>query len=195
MVLRLLVEGGGDDLPLDSTLEIRNLLRPFVDQDRYKVDIRMVLRDRVGDFLEHYRFAGFGLGDDDAPRSQAYRREEVDQAGGSVLGVAFQEQAMVGIDWRKGLERDSVPALVRWTVVNRFYFDHARIAFAVTRRADVSANHVSRAQAKFLNLRHGDIDVVGAHMESPLPDEAVVAIGDDIEHTFLKVRLVEVALH
>src|SRR4030095_183878 len=71
--LRRLVEGGGDHLALHGPLHVGDFLRALVDEQDDEVDLGMVRRDRVGDRLQHHRFACPRRGHDHAPLALADR--------------------------------------------------------------------------------------------------------------------------
>ncbi len=66
MALGRFVEGGADHLTVDGTLHVRDLFRPFIDQENDQDRVLMVLGGAVGDGLQDHGFART-RGADDQP--------------------------------------------------------------------------------------------------------------------------------
>jgi len=169
MAGRRLVEGGGDDLAAHGALHVRHLFRPLVDEQHDEIDLRVVVRDRMGHVLEHHGLAGAGRGDDERALALAERRDQLDDAGGVVLAlvlalalVDLQMEALVGIERRQIVEIDAVADGLRVREIGLRDLGEREIALARLGRADLALHRVARAQAEAAQQLRRDIDVVGA---------------------------------
>ncbi len=57
----------------------------------------MIVCDRLGDMLQHHRFARPRCGDDQAALAFADWGQQIHYARGVVVGLAFQAQALIRI--------------------------------------------------------------------------------------------------
>ena len=74
--------------PRTRALHLGHFLRALVDQQHDQVALGVVVRDGVGDVLQHHGLAGLGRRDDQAALALADGRDQVDDAAGDVLGAA-----------------------------------------------------------------------------------------------------------
>ncbi len=77
-------------LGFDRTLEIRDFLRAFVNEQHHDIDIGMVRGDGVADLLENGGLAAAGRGDNQPARALANRRDEVNDARFEQVGSGFE---------------------------------------------------------------------------------------------------------
>src|SRR5690606_11510167 len=100
VVLWRFVEGGADHFTVAGTqdlLHFRHFFRAFVHQQHDQINLGMVGQDGVGSVLEQRGFSGAGGGYDESALAFADGGEEVDDAGGVVVGVKFEVQALGGV--------------------------------------------------------------------------------------------------
>ena len=184
MVLGRTVEGRGDDLALHRALHVGDLLGTLVDEHDHEVGLRVVLRDRVGDLLQHDRLAGLGGRDDEAALALADRRDEVDHALRELLRRRLHAQALLRVQRRQVAEFDAVRRVVRREAVDRVDLDErvvllAPVLLALARLLDRSDDRVALAQVVLLDLPERDVDVLLAGEVTGRADEGVVV--EDVE--------------
>ncbi len=195
VVLRRTVEGGGDDLTLHCALHVRDLFRTLIDENDHEVDLWVVLRDGVGDGLEHEGLARLRRRDDEPALALADRRHEVDDAGGELLRLRLEAQALRGVERGQLAELDAVGGLVDRQPVDRVDLDDRVVLLAtavviVARLADGADDGVALAQVVLLDLAEGHVDIVVAREISAGAHESVVVehvedAGDRDEHVIL----------
>jgi hypothetical protein len=117
------IESGGDDLTLDRSLHIGDLFRALVDEHNHQVDLRIVLRDRIGDRLQNEGFTGFRRRHDEPALTFSNRGDQIDDAGGQLAGIRFQAQALLRVEGGELAEFDPVCRLFDRQAVDRFNFD------------------------------------------------------------------------
>ena len=94
-----LVESTGNHFTSHRTGHLRYFFRTLIDEQHNQVTLRMLRRDGEGDVLQHHGFARLGRRNDHAALALAYGGDEIDVAGGDVLGAAIAEfhgQTFVG---------------------------------------------------------------------------------------------------
>ena len=106
VVLRLLVERGGEHHRLRVALHVGDLLGALVDEQDDEHRLGMVLADRVGHLLEEHGLADARRRDDEAALPEADRREEVDDARGVFLRGRLEDDAPGREGRRQVLEVD-----------------------------------------------------------------------------------------
>ena len=160
-----LVEGAGDDFAAHRARHLGDFLGTLVDQQHDQVALRMVGRDRRGDVLQQHRLAGLRRRHDQAALAFADRRDQIDDAGGQILGaaVAALELEALGREQRRQiLEQDLVRGVLRRVEIDLADLEQREVALAVLRRPDQARDGVAGAQIEAADLAGRDIDVVGA---------------------------------
>ena len=76
------VRRGGQDLRLHGAAEVRDLLRPLVDEQQDEMDLGMVLGDGLAEVLEQRRLARLGRRDDEPALAAPDGRDQVDDRAG-----------------------------------------------------------------------------------------------------------------
>ena len=84
---------------------VGDFFRTLVDQQNDERDLRMILRDRVGDLLEENRLAGARRRDDQPALAFADRRDEIHDAHAEVAVLRLETQAALGIARTQIVER------------------------------------------------------------------------------------------
>ena len=127
---RRLIEGRAYDLALHRAQHVGDFLGPLIDQQHDQHDLGMVVRDRLGDRLQHHGLAGERRGDDKSALAFADRRDQIDDAGGQVLVIVFELDALFGIERRQVVEQDLVARLFGVLVVDRFDLEQREVSLA-----------------------------------------------------------------
>src|SRR6202030_3230083 len=83
-------------------------------------------------------------------------------AGGVVLVIVFELDALLGIERRQVVEENLVAGLFGLLVIDRFDLEQREITLAFLRRANQAGDDIASAQIELTNLARRDIDVVGA---------------------------------
>ena len=78
-----------------AAAEVRDLLRPLVDQEDDDVDVGIVDLDGVRHALQERRLAGLRRRDDQAALAAADRREQVHDAAAHLVGLGLELQVRV----------------------------------------------------------------------------------------------------
>ena len=182
---RRLVERRGDDLAVHRALDVGHLFRPLVDQQHDEVGLLVVGEDRVGQRLEERRLAGPRGGDDQAALPLAQRREHVHHAAGQVVLGRLEPQLLHRVERREVLEEDPLARLVGVVVVDRLDLDQREVPLVLLRVADLPRDRVPGEEREAVDLRRGDVDVVGAGEVAVLGGaEEAVALRQDLERSF-----------
>ena len=159
------VEGAGNHLAAHGALHLGDFLGPLVDEQHDEHHFRVVVGDGLGDVLQHQGLARFRRRDDQAALAPADGRDQVDDAGGDVLGAAvaaFEVQPLVRKQGRQVFEQQLVLLVVRLAEVDLVDLQHGEIALAVLGRADLAGQAVAGSQVEAADLAGRDVDVVGA---------------------------------
>jgi hypothetical protein len=180
VVLGRLVEGGADDLALDASAHVRDLLRALADQGDHQEDVRVVGADAVRDLLEEHRLACLGRADDERALALADRVDQVDQPLAQVLGVGLQVDQDVRVDRREIREDRPTARRLRVDAVDRIDPEHAPVLLGVARSADGTRHAVADPEAEAAHLAGADVDVVRARQQAVTAHEPE-ALVDDVE--------------
>ena len=87
MLVHAHVAGGGDHLGRRVALEVGDLLRPLVDEQRVHLHLGVVVRHRGGDGLEDAGLARLGRSDQQTALAAADGGDQVDGAAGDAIAV------------------------------------------------------------------------------------------------------------
>src|SRR5208337_4683717 len=186
-----LVEGRADDLALHRAQHVGDFLGPLIDQQHDQHDLGMVVRDRLGDRLQHHGLAGERRRDDKSALAFADRRDQIDDAGGQILVIVFELDALLGIERGEVVEQDLVARLFRVLVVDRFNLEQREVALAFFWRANQAGNHVAGAQIELANLARRNINVVGAGQVVVVRSaQEAEAVGQNFQHALAEDRAV-----
>ena len=182
---RRLVEGRGDHLAPDVPLHVRDLLGPLVDQQHDEVDLRVVLRNRVGDRLEEHRLAGARRRHDEATLPLPDRREEIHDPGREVLGIVLETDPLHRVERRQVVEEDLVLRSLRRLVVDRLDLQQREVPLRVLRRTHLPGDRVARPEVEPADLGRRDVDVIGSGQVVVVgrPEEPE-SVGEDLEDAF-----------
>src|SRR5690606_33359997 len=94
----------------------------------------------------------------------------------------LEVQSLVRIARTQVVERYPMLRFLGLGVVDRLDLEEREVALAVLGRSDLSGHGVASAQIEALDLRGGDVDVVGAVEVVPvLAAEEAVPFGEDLE--------------
>ncbi len=150
------------------------------------MDVRVVLRDRVGDLLQQDRLARLRLRHDEPALPLPDGAEEVHDPRRVLVGVGFEVQRLLGEERREVVEVHALDDGVGLAVVDGVDADEGEEALPLFRRADLAVDGVAFLEAEPLDLRGRDVDVVGGGevVELGRAEEAV-AVGQDFEHADL----------
>ena len=162
VVLGGLVERGADDLALDATAHVRDLLGPLADEGDHQEDVRVVGADAVGDALEQHRLAGLGRADDERALALAERVDEVDQALAEVLRVRLEVDQLDRVDRGQVPEVRAAAGGLGVDAVDGVDAEQAPVLLALARGAHGAGDAVADAQAEAADLAGADVDVVRA---------------------------------
>ncbi len=161
MQIGMLVERRRDDFAGDRAREIRNVFGPLVDEHRDDLGVGMFGPDRIGDFLDERRLAGFGRRRNEDALAFADRREKVDDARRNDAAL-FEREAFAGMHRGQRIELRALANRFGIETVDGLDFDDAVVLLVVFRFADLSRDQVAAPQFEAPDLRLRDIDVVGA---------------------------------
>ena len=175
MVLRLLVERGGEHHRLRVALHVRHLLGTLVDEQHDENGVRVVLRDGVRHLLEKNRLAHARRRDDEPALAEANRGEEVHDAHRHLARRRLKDDAARGEGRNKVLEMDDSRRFAGRLAVHRHNVAEREETVLVARVADRALHRVARAERMATNLLEGDEHVLGAGEEVRLraAEEAV----------------------
>ena len=162
VVLRLLVEGRGEDHRLRVALHVRDFLGALVDEEDDEHRLGVVLRDGVGHLLEEHRLADARRRDDESALSEPDRRKEVDDARRELLGVGLEDDAPRRERGREVLEVDDARCDGRLLPVHGRDVAEAEEPVAVARVADRPLDDVAGPERMAADLLLGDEDVLRA---------------------------------
>src|SRR3546814_20366860 len=101
-----------NNLPLHASLHICYFLRPLVDEQDEKIDLRMIIRDRLGNVLKKDGFTRTGRRNDQRALALALRRNNINDARRLVLhrGIkGIEEYFLVRIKGNQDVEIDPIP--------------------------------------------------------------------------------------
>src|SRR6266851_1144010 len=187
------VEGGVDDLALDRTLHVGDLLRPLVHEDDHEVALRVVLGDRVRDGLQDHRLARLRRRHDETALALADRAHQVHDPGGHHRGIGLQAEPVLRVERHQLGEVGPPTGLLGVQAVDLVEADQ-RVellpALAVPWLAHRALDHVPLAQAVPADLGERHVHVVGSGQVPGGADEPVVVqdiqdAGDRDEHVIL----------
>ena len=103
----------GEDFRGHRAAEVRDLLRPLVDEQQDEVDLRVVLGDGLAQVFEQRGLARLGRRDDQAALAAADGRDEVDDAQTGLRLLGGQPEGVVRIDGHEVLEVRQRPVVLR----------------------------------------------------------------------------------
>jgi hypothetical protein len=180
VVLRRFVEGGGDDLTLDGSPHVGDLLRSLADERDHEEDVRVVLADPVGDVLEQHRLAGLGRAHDQGALPLADRVDEVHEALREVLRVRLEVEQVDGVNRREVTEVRPAAGRIRIDAVDRVNAEQAPVLLALARGAHRPVDAIADPQPEAADLAGADVHVVRPGHQ-PVAAEEAVALVHDIE--------------
>ena len=134
----LLVECGGDNLPLYIAPHISNFLRPLVYKKQNKVDLRMILGYCICNLLQNHCLSRTGRRYNKTTLSFSDRTEEVDHTGTWVTGCSLHIDPLIWEQWNQVVEGDSGLSHHRIISVDLLHPKHCKIFFSLFRRPDLA---------------------------------------------------------
>ena len=178
-----LVGGGGDDLALDRTTKVGDLLGPLVDEEHDELGLRMVGRDAGGHLLEEGGLAGLRSGNDQPALAETDGADEVQHAHRYLGRLGLQTQPAVRRDGSEMLEGDVVPPYGH-SVDGGDLLDH-RMSLGATGRLDDAAQKTAGAEDRVTDGIGGDEDVAGRREVAVfLAPQEPVSRGHHLEQPF-----------
>jgi len=149
----------------------------------------VILRDRIGDFLEKNRFSSTRRGDDDAALSLSDGGKDVDDAHGEIAVFRFKTKASVRIARTQIVEWDSRFRELGVESVHVLDFQQGQIFLPCLWRAHLAANQITGEEPESFYLRGRDVDVVGSsEIAVILAAQESVSLGKNLEHTLTVQR-------
>ena len=161
-----LIKGGGYNFALHRALHVGHFFRTLIDQQDQKINVWMVLGNRMGDILHQHRLTGARRGNDQRPLAFPKRGDQIDDAGRQfffllvVLAFDFQMQLFIGIERRQIVEINAMAHLIRVIEINLIDLQQGEIPFAIFWRADLAFNRIAGAQTKAPHLAGGNINII-----------------------------------
>ena len=155
---RRLVEGRGDHFRAArayGALHFRDFLGALVDEQHDHVGLGIVGQNRLRDILHHDRLTRLGRSDEQTALSLADGRDEIDDAGGEILGAAialFEGQALIREQGREVFKEDLASGVFGPAEIDFADLEQGEVAFAVLGRANLAGGGVARAQIEATNL-------------------------------------------
>ena len=146
VMIRELIERRVDDLhvrSLDRLFDIRDFLRPLVDEQDDKVDFRIVDLYRLRDLLDKGRLTGFRRGDDHAALSLSDGTHQVHDAHRDAAARLFQTDPLIREDRRHILKIVPLCRFVGRHAVDGLHVEQRTELFALRPDADVSHHNVA----------------------------------------------------
>src|SRR5215218_5823342 len=185
VVVGWLVEGRGDYLGLlHAPLPVGNLLWALVCEHHEELHLRVVGGDGLGYLLQDRRLAGLGRRDDHAALALAYRGHQVYDAGGDVVRLPLQPQALHRVEGGKVVEVRAPAALLGLVVVDGLDAHHRRVLLAVAGWPDLADHVVPAPEVEAFDLARRDVDVAFALTVAVGPQETE-PVGQHIEDAAL----------
>ena len=180
MVLRLLVERGGEYHRLRVALHVRHFLWTLVDEQHDEDGIWVVLRDGIRHLLKEDRLADARRRNDKAALTEANRREEVHHAHRRLARRRLEDDAARGERGREVFEVDDTRGLAGRLAVHRHDVAERKKTILVARVADRAHHGVARAERMAADLLLRDEHVLGTGEEVRLraAEEAVSFLHD-----------------
>ena len=123
----------------------------------------MVRGDRMRNVLQQNGFTGARRCDDQATLAFAKRGDQINNAGGQVLGgrnFEFHLETLVWIERRQIVEMDLVADLFGILEIDRIDLEQSEITFAFLRATDRAFDGIAGFQREAPDLRGGNIDIV-----------------------------------
>ncbi len=177
-----LVERGAHDFRVHGTLHVRHFFGAFVDQQDDQFHFRVVPRDAVGDLLQENRLARLRRGNDHPALPLPYGGKEVHNPHGVFAGSGLELDVGVRVERRQVVEEDAFTDDVGILFVDRFHAEQSEEPLSFFRRTDLAAHAVPGAQVEFLDLRRGDVNVVGrGEIVVVYRTKEPVAVGEDFQ--------------
>ena len=158
-----LVKGAGDHLGAHGAFHFGDLFGALVNQQDDQVDLRLVVRDGLGNALQDHGLAGLRRRHDQAALALADRRREVDDARRQIFRAAvadLQRQPLLRKQRRQVFKQDLVFGLVRRLKVDLVDLEQGEVAFAVLGGADLAGDIIALAQVKAADLARRDINII-----------------------------------
>ena len=157
------IEGRGNDLCIDGTSHIRNLLRTLVDEQHHDVGLRMVGGNSVGNILHQNGFTSLGLSHDECTLTFTDRGEKVDDTYRRIGGclVTAKRELLFWEQRRQVLEGHTVAHFMRLASVDGLDIAHRKIFLIIVRRTDSTIHNITSLQRILLDLLWRYVDVVG----------------------------------
>ena len=94
----------------------------------------VVCRDTVGNVLEEHGLAGSRRGHDQPPLAFAYRRHKVHYSRGIIVGLRFQIDSFLRIQWGQVVKEDFLTRNFRVLMVDALHFKKGKIALRILGR-------------------------------------------------------------
>ena len=136
-------------------------------------------------FCKQHGLARAGRGHDQRALPLAYRRHQVEHAGGEVFRVGFEPQLLVRVERRQVVEKDPVARHLGRLEVDRLNFDEREVSLAFFGRSYLARDGVARPQVEFAYLRGADVDVVGSRQVVVVRGaQEAEPVGQRLKHAF-----------
>ena len=177
MIFLRRIERGVKHVRADGAPDIRDLLRPLVNQQNHQLDIRVIFLDGAGDFLQEDRLARFRRRDDPRALAKTDGRDKIHQPHGRVSRLAFplQRQPPVGVNRRQRIKRPAHARNFGVFPVDGFDVHQRVVSVAHPFRPRLADDFIAAVQVEPANLRDGNIDVVRAGRSVLRAQKAVAA--------------------
>ena len=160
VTLGRLIKRGTDNFGAYGALHICNFLRALIDEQNDQLHLGVIANDTIGHFLEENRLTGFGRRDDHPALSLANGGQEIHDAHGVFPRDGLKLQPTRWIERSKIIEEDAFTNEIRMVIVDCFDTQEGKESLPLLGRSHLPAHTVAGAQAEFLNLRGGNVDVV-----------------------------------
>ena len=154
-MLRDVVKCRVDDLDVvahDGILNVRDFLRPLVDQQNDQMHVRMVRDDALGDLLKKRGLAGLRRRHDHASLPLADRGHQIDDTHRKLSILPLEVESLVRENRRQGLEALKLMEFLRIHVVDALNQQKGRKLLLVGLFSHRTDDLITRLQVKSLDL-------------------------------------------
>jgi len=183
---RRLVERGSHHFALHRAGHFGDFFRALINQQHNQHGFGMIGGNRMGNMLQHHRFAGLRRRNDQTTRTFADGRNDVDDAAGHVffrLDFTFQLEGLVRKQWRQVFKQNFVFQILDRATVRLVELGQRKVAFTVFRGANLAFDGVASVQIEAANLRWRHINIIGIRqIRRVRRAQKTKAIGQDFQH-------------
>ncbi len=135
------VEGGRQYFALYRTRHFGHFFRTLVDQEHNQCAFGMIVRNRMGNILQHHGLARLRRRNDQAPLTLAERCHQIDDTCGNVFGGAIPKlhgEAFLGEQRRHVLEQDLGLRRFGLVIVDAVDLEQREVTLVVPGRTDTT---------------------------------------------------------